>query len=269
MLARMRDDMPGVFLENLSWDEAEPLLQRLRIALLPLGAFTKEHGFHLPLNTDARTAEHFARAVAQRCAVVVLPTLGYGYYPAFLEYPGSISVRASAFRDVLIDIAQSLARHGTRALYVLNTGLSTRVPLAEARAALASDSFLFEYTDWEEAGSAVRAQVETQAAGSHADELETSLLLHIAPELVRLERARPDVHESRGPGGLTRNPDAATGLFSPTGAYGDPTRATPEKGRLLAGAVLAHLVAEIESIERRLAQRPDPAPASTDRPATA
>jgi creatinine amidohydrolase len=242
--------VPGVRLEDLSWDQAEPLLRRMPVALLPLGAFCKEHGLHLPLNTDARTAEHFARALARRLAVVVLPTLGYGYYPAFVEYPGSIHVRAAAFRDVLIDIAGSLARHGTRALYVINTGLSTRVPLAEARAALASESFRFEYTDWEKASEAVRAAVQTQAAGTHADELETSLLLHIAPEVVQLERALPDVHETRGPGGLTRDPQAKTGLFSPTGAYGDPTRATREKGRLLEQAILAHLTAEIEALQK-------------------
>jgi creatinine amidohydrolase len=243
---------PGVRLEDLSWDEAESVLQRVPVAVLPLGAFCKEHGLHLPLNTDARTAEHFARALAQRLRVVVLPTLGYGTYPAFVEYPGSIHVRAAAFRDVLIDIATSLSRHGTRALYVINTGLSTRPPLSEARAAVASESFRFEYTDWEKASESVRAQVQTQAGGTHADELETSLLLHIAPEVVQLERARPDLHESRGPGGLTRDPHAKTGIFSPTGAYGDPTRATREKGRLLEQAILSHLTAEIEELQKSL-----------------
>jgi creatinine amidohydrolase len=243
-------------LEERTWDEAEALLQRVPVALLPLGAFTKEHGLHLPLNTDALTARFFARELARRCRIVVLPVLGYGHYPAFLEYPGSVSVRAPAFRDVVVDIASSLARHGTRALYVLNTGLSTRAPLAEARAVLAGEPFLLAYTDWEQAAGAVRAELETQAAGSHADELETSLLLHIAPEVVHLERARCDIHEARGRGGLTRDPAAGSGVFSPTGAYGDPTRATAEKGRVLADAILAYLLAEIEALQKAAAELP-------------
>lgn len=249
----MASDTPGVLLRHLRWDEAERVLPRLPVAVLPVGAFTKEHGLHLPLDTDARTAEHFAQALAARCAVLVLPVLGYGHYPAFLEYPGSVSIRAAAFRDTVIDIARSLAAHGTRALYVLNTGLSTRPPLGEARAALAAEGFPVEFTDWEAASSAVRAQVQTQERGTHADELETSLLLQIAPDVVRMEHARWDAHESAGPGGLTRIADSGRGLYSPTGAYGDPTRATREKGRLLEGAILQHLIGEIETLQRSLA----------------
>jgi creatinine amidohydrolase len=230
------------------------VLPRLRVAVLPVGAFTKEHGLHLPLDTDARTAEHFASALAARCPVVVLPVLGYGHYPAFLEYPGSISIRATAFRDVVIDVARSLAAHGIRALYVLNTGLSTRPPLGEARDALAAEGFPIEYTDWEAASSAVHDRVRTQERGTHADELETSLLLQIAPDVVRMENARWDAHESAGPGGLTRIAGSGRGLYSPTGAFGDPTRATREKGRLLEAAILEHLVAEIERLQRGLSE---------------
>ena len=85
----------------------------------------------------------------------------------------------------------------------------------------------------------------TQAAGTHADELETSVMLYIAPEIVKLDRAQPDVHPDKGPGGLTRDPNATTGVYSPTGAWGDPTRATREKGRFTPEALVKELAAAI------------------------
>ncbi|MCZ7644233.1 MAG: creatininase family protein [Planctomycetota bacterium] len=235
--------MEGQYLETLTWDEAEAALKRYPVLLLPLGAGCKEHGLHLPLNTDAILAEKLTRRLVERCPVLALPALSYGYYPAFVEYPGSAHVRREAFRDTVVDIAKSFARHGARRFYVLNTGISTNWGLEPARQALAEDGIVMEYTDLHETAREAIASVKQEAAGTHADEIETSKLLYLAPEVVRMERARKDLHAEERPGPLTRDPNKKRGLYSPTGAWGDPTLASAEKGRVVFEAAVEELAA--------------------------
>jgi len=236
----------GSYLEHLTWQQAEPLLKRTRTVVIPLGARLKEHGLHLPLNNDWRLAEYLTRRVLDAVDVVAVPTLQYGYYPAFAEYPGSAGLRLETCRDVVVDVCRSLAAFGPKKYYVLNTGISTLRALEPARGILAGDDLTLRYTDLTTAIAGVEARVRTQEAGTHADEIETSMMLYIAPETVNLRAAQKDVHPDKGPGGLTRNPHAATGVYSPTGTWGDPTLATPEKGRILVEALVEHLVKEVE-----------------------
>ena len=239
--------MKGRYVESLTWIEAESALREGPTLLLPVGARTKEHGPHLPLDTDFRLAEYLAWRIAERCAVLVAPTLGYGFYPAFSEYPGSVSIGFEAFRDTVVDVCRSFAVHGARGCYVLNTGISTLRPLEAARERLAGLGTRMRYTDFERACAAGRARVETQARGTHADEIETSMLLYIAPEVVRLERAQPELAEDLGGAlGLTRDPRAAEGVFSSTGSWGDPTRATRAKGETVVESMVEFLVADVD-----------------------
>jgi creatinine amidohydrolase len=247
--------MQSLRLESLTWPEAEQALHQLPSVLLPIGARTKEHGHHLPLNNDWLIAEYLARRVAESTPVLVLPTVQYGYYPAFLEYPGSVSVRADVFRDTIIDICQSLFGQGARRFYLLNTGISTIAPLEAASAALRDQGARVAFTDIRTAYAGLRRQVETQPAGTHADEIETSMMLHIAPEVVRLDRATRDIHPDRGPGGLHRNPRAETGIHSPTGAYGDPTLATIDKGRILVEGMVDWLIREVTDLSAEHVRR--------------
>jgi len=238
--------MLGCYLDELTWPEAEQALRAYPVVVLPIGARTKEHGLHLPLNNDWRMAEYLAGRVAERARVLILPTLQYGYYPAFLEYPGSVSLSLETMRDTVVQICQSHARHGARRFYGLNTGISTLRALAPAAERLAHDNLAFAYTDLGRAAADVEAQVVTQAAGTHADEVETSMMLYIAPETVRRELAAPDVHPATVPGPLTRRPDPERGIYSPTGAYGDPTAATREKGERIVEAIVDHIVGVLD-----------------------
>jgi creatinine amidohydrolase len=247
--------MPSRYLDTLTWPEAEQALHELPTVLVPVGARTKEHGHHLPLNNDWLIAEYLARRVAEQCSVLVLPTVGYGYYPAFLEYPGSISVRSDAFRDTIIDICQSLKLQGAKRFYVLNTGISTIAPLDAARATLIAQGARFEFTDTRTAYAGLRRAVETQPAGTHADEIETSMMLYIAPEVVRMNLAQRDIHPERGAGGLRRDAKAQSGVYSPSGAYGDPTLATREKGETLVEGMVAYLVGQVKSLSSEHVRR--------------
>jgi creatinine amidohydrolase len=238
----------GVFLEHLTWKQAEPLLRKTDVVLVPLGARLKEHGLHLPLNNDWRLAEYLAARVVDAAPVVAVPTLAYGYYPAFAEYPGSVSLRLETCRDLVVDVCRSLAPFGPKKFYVLNTGISTLRALAPAKTILAGDGLRLEYTDLSTELADAEREVCRQEAGTHADEAETSMMLYIAPETVNLAAAEKDVHPDRGPGGLTRDPNATAGVYSPTGAWGDPTLATREKGRVLVEALVERVLRAVDRL---------------------
>lgn len=80
---------PSVLLADLTWPEAERALKPEAVVVIPLGAQAKEHGLHMQLDADFVMAEYFKTEVMARTSVVVAPTVSYGFYPAFVEYPGS------------------------------------------------------------------------------------------------------------------------------------------------------------------------------------
>ena len=247
---------PGILLENLTWVEAERVLTAETVVVLPLGAQAKEHGPHLLLRNDFILAEYLKNRVRLRSRVVIAPTVNYSFYPAFLEYPGSTSLTQDTARDVVVQICRSLARYGPRRFYVLNTGVSTVRALAPAAEALAAEGILMRFTDLLKTLSPIEKQVSQQEGGTHADEIETSMILYMEPGAVDMSKAVKDYHPS-GKGGLTRDPNGP-GTYSPTGIWGDPTLATREKGKIVVETLVDALAAEIEDL--RAAPVPAPPP---------
>ena len=235
----------GTLLEQLTWVEAEGALSPEAIVVIPIGAAAKEHGPHLPLNNDWTIAEHLKRRVLEVAEVVIAPTIGYHYYPAFVEYPGSVSLRLETARELVIDIARSLAAFGPRRFYALNTGVSTSQALRPAAEALAADRIVLRYTDILAVAADTVRSVQEQDGGTHADEIETSIMLYIAPESVDMSKAVRDFHP--GKGRLTRGP-GGTGVYSPTGIYGVATLATWAKGRAVVEAMVVGILRDIESL---------------------
>lgn len=236
----------AVRLQDLTWLEAQRHLTPDAVVVLPIGAAAKEHGPHLRLDNDRVMAEALAGHVLAHGGehVIVAPTLAYHYYPAFAAYPGSTTLRLETARDLTVDVVMSLAEHGPRRFYALNTGLSTVRALEPAARTLAEAGLVLRWTDLPRALEPAVRRWAKQAGGTHADEVETSIMLHLAPDRVDMSQAVRDYHPGKGP--LTRDA-AQPGILSPTGAYGDPTLATAEKGRhfydALAAAVLADLAA--------------------------
>ncbi len=147
----------------------------------------------------------------------------------------------------MIDICRSLARHGPRRFYVLNTGVSTRRPLEAAAQALADDHILMRFTDIIAASEPAASLVRRQKEGTHADEIETSMMLYIDPESVDMRKATKDFPAGDGP--LT--PEAGRpGGYSPSGIYGDATLATRDKGRRVVEATVQALLKDIEDLRR-------------------
>jgi creatinine amidohydrolase len=232
----------GVKLETLSWPAAERYLARDPVVVLPLGAAAKEHGPHLPLNNDAIIAGWLAAELCRQRPIVVAPLINASFYPAFVDYPGSISLRLETARDLIVDCCNSLARYGPRRFYVLNTGLSTLRVLAAAKSMLDA-GLVFEYLVLDEALRGLPPGLLKQSYGSHADEAETSLMLHIAPGLVDMARAVDDGAE--GEGRLAREP--GRGIWSPSGVYGQASLASAAKGAVIADCLLRHCLRQIDA----------------------
>lgn len=240
-------------LEELTWQEAEQALRPDSLVVIPIGAAAKEHGPHLQLKNDWLMVEYFKRQILEGAnTVVVAPTVNYHYYPAFLEYPGSTSLRLETARDLLVDICRSLSRYGPRKFYALNTGISTIQPLAQTAEILAREKIAFRYCEFRQLTEDVAAKMKEEDGGTHAGEIETSMMLFIAPETVDMTKAVRDYNPS-AEGGLTRDPHGV-GSYSASGIYGDPTLATRKKGELLVEAVTRGILKEIQNFQEMLAR---------------
>jgi creatinine amidohydrolase len=204
----MKHDASEHDVAGLTWDRIGQQLRNGAAAILPIGAGAKEHGFHMPMATDQVFADYFARALAKKIDALIWPTLTYGAYPAFVSYAGSVSLSDEAFQAVVTEIADALVDFGARRVLILNTGLSTIAPV-----------------------------------GSHADEIETSLMMVVAPELVDMAQATPSPFSAKAPAPGALSPDDPTSPnYSPSGSFGDPTLASVDKGWRLLAAILEDMM---------------------------
>jgi len=241
----------GVVLADLTWVEAEKALRPETVVVIPIGAESKEHGPHLKLKTDYIEAEYYKRQILEGAEVVVAPTVNYSFYPAFVEYPGSTTLRLETARDMLVDICRVLAHYGPKRFYALNTGVSTLRALKPAAETLAREGILLRYTNILEVGVEAEKRVRKEEGGTHAEEIETSLMLYIDPASVDMSKAVKDYHPSES-GGLTRDPHKP-GAYSASGIYGDATLATREKGEAVARATVEGMLREIEDLRHAAA----------------
>lgn len=238
----------GILLEDLTWVEAEKVLTPETVVVIPVGAESKEHGPHLKLKNDFDMAEYFKRQVLAQANVVVVPTVNYSYYPAFVEYPGSTTLTLETSRDIFVELCRVLSKYGPTRFYALNTGVSTMRPLGAAAAILNAEGLHFAYTNFLEAGAAAEKAVSKQEGGTHADEIETSMMLYIDPASVDMSKAVKDYHPSEK-GGLTRDPKKL-GAYSASGVYGDATLATREKGEVVTQEILRTMLKDIEKLRQ-------------------
>ena len=250
----METDTHRHFIERMHWDEVARRIDDGAAAILPIGGAAKQHGFHLPLNTDRIQAEWLAGSIAEKIDALVWPTLTYGHYPAFVEYAGSSSLTISTFEALVREIAGQILGGGCRKLLVLNTGISTLAPVDRALARLDGARIRHLWIHEGPRYPRVARQLAEQSHGSHADEMETSLMLAMAPHLVNMTRAEASsALTQETPGALTPS-DPESPNYSRSGSYGDPTRATAAKGEALLAAMLEDLHEQAAAF---IAQGPD------------
>jgi creatinine amidohydrolase len=250
----------GIRLADVTWQQAADVLRADTVVVIPLGAGSKEHGFHLKLGNDAIVSDYLTARVLNASDVVVAPSLQYHYYPAFIEYPGSTSLTLDTARTTTVEAVASLTRFGPRRFYVLNTGVSTARALEPAARVLASQGILLSFTDLAGHLERISAPIRKEKGGTHADEIETSMMLYIDPASVDMSRAVKEYTPSPGPLQLTRRP-GGSGTYSQSGVWGDPTLATREKGRVVVEGLVDAILQDIEVLRR--ATPPPPGPMMT------
>ncbi len=246
--------MKGVWLEDLTWVEAGEKFKAGWPVVIPIGARAKEHGHHLPLKTDYLLGRELGQQVANALPVVVAPVVDFGYYPAFVNYPGSQNLQADTFINVLVDLIGNFIDHGVTRIAVINTGVSTEAPLRIAVRNIYEDRKVRVITtDIRMLGGATRPLMK-QKMGGHGDEHETSMILAIEPKSVKMHLARTDYGNALSePKTVFYVPTVFDGRkdsgpdYSITGVRGDPSLATAEKGRKIIQAMAKELVEGLQA----------------------
>jgi creatinine amidohydrolase len=230
------------------------------VVLAPLGSF-EQHGPHLPLTTDTDIATAIAERVerARPDRVLRLPALWAGHSTHHLAFPGTVSVDQMHYIALITDLCRSLATMGARRVFLLNghggNDVPVRAALREVKSSSGADGVHFVYASyWMLAGASIRALRESEHGGmNHACELETSLMLHLHPERVRMERAVPDGPKfpSRYRRGdlIQGKPIFTVSEFheiSQTGVVGRPDLATSEKGARFLDAIVLDITAFVD-----------------------
>ena len=211
-------------------NEIAAFAERCPFAILPVGSF-EQHGPHLPLDTDNRIAEAMAVETAKRSVGMVLPVMNVGYAWVWRDKPGTLTFHFDTYMSMIRDIAESLSGWGVKALFVLSAHGSNPLPVKQAIREMIYGKYDIAvlnslYCGLEE----MLADCDSRRWHNdiHAEEIETALMLAIAPELVHMDRAAADYPPVPDDYGRS---ELSMGHFMRSGVFGDPTQATAEKGR--------------------------------------
>jgi creatinine amidohydrolase len=197
------------------------------VAVLPVGA-TEQHGAHLPTGTDTLLADHVAEAAAERTGDVVLPALAYGCSLGHTDrWPGTLSLHPATMTAAVVEVGRWTHASGFRKLVIVNGHATNGPPCQSAILQLRHELpdlrprfvSIFDLTP------AIAARYTEDAPDFHANEAETSMLLHLAESQVRPDRAvdEPDRTVDRV---LSYPMPAVTA----SGVVGTPSTASAERG---------------------------------------
>ena len=243
------DTGPTLF-EDQTWPSLARLVEEGEtLCVLPVAA-VEQHGPHLPVSTDAEIASAVCREASARTGVPVLPTLWAGSSQAHTRaWPGTLSLPPRLLVELVVELASWVAASGFKRLLIVNAHVGNAAPLkvavdelrarAEIRAGLLS---------WYELTPEIASQVTSDAVDWHAHAAETSLMLHLRPELVVRESIRDDEDRT---GDLVLSYTVAE--TSREGLTGAPSQASAEAGAALFDAVVEALA---ERFERARTEEP-------------
>ncbi|MHB9026033.1 MAG: creatininase family protein [Armatimonadota bacterium] len=242
------------YFRDQSWPLMQEHIDKQSLLILPVGT-TEEHGPHLPVDTDARIAEAYgerlAAALAPEIPVLLMDTIRYGYSMKIMQqWPGTIVVRSRVFMDYVFDICRTSLDMGFTKLCILDCHGHHGGP---------SNTISRELCDATDKAVAVispgalsrdefdAARKSEQGGAIHACEWETSLLLHLSPEVVDMSKATDEdtmrYHSDFVAGDGFRGRQRvvwSTWYLQPSmsGTYGTPTVATAETGRIIMDAAV-------------------------------
>ena len=247
--------------QDLTTLEFEALDRETTVAVMPLGAI-EQHGPHLPVSTDAVIAEEMAKRglelVPAEVPALLMPTMTVGKSNEHLAYPGTLTVSAKTLMDLWFEVAEGVRRAGlSKVLFINAHGGQPQVMEIVARELRVRHDMLAVSSSWWHMGLPEGlVAAEEVRHGIHGGTVETSIMLHLRPELVQMERAEnfvsvlPETENGnrrlRHVGGVGIGWQAQD--LHPAGVAGDASAATAEIGAQVVGHVtegLAELVAEV------------------------
>jgi creatinine amidohydrolase len=268
--------------DELTWPEINEAVEMGKIPILPTGS-VEQHGHHLPLKVDHLCADAVATEGArlQPDKALVLPPVSYGYVHHVMDFPGSLNIHHEHFIQYCLDITKSLAYHGFKKIIIVNGHGSNHnlVDTVSRRTIVETDASCSFCSWWQllkvdpDFDKQWRESVFPGGC-SHAGELETSMLMHLAPESVRTDKIKSEIAKTNKLGSKYLWTDlfgkGAIGLvewtsqYSDTGVMGEAEKATAEKGRIcfeeasknLAGWIDEYYNMKIEPRTRHQSQEP-------------
>ncbi len=236
------------------WDELTSpevaALNKTTPVVLPIAA-TEQHGPHLPLATDRLIAEHFMGGLEEtlRERVLILPTVAVGCSEHHMDFSGSLTLTPEHFTAQVLDILSAVAAHGFTNLVLFNAhggNLAVGGVILETFGRRHPACQVVMMTWWQLASEALLDISETGPGGvGHACEFETSLMLHLAPHLVRLDALPENGLQptySWAESDMLRR--GAASLYRPfrtmttNGVVGEPRAASAEKGARISDVVI-------------------------------
>ncbi len=249
-----------MILDHMTWPEIDAIDRDGTVAVGCIAA-TEQHSHHLPLATDhiigSAILQRLHEAAADR--VLVLPTVWLGVSSAHMGFAGSLTTSPRHLIDTACDLGESVLRHGFKKVLFVNSHDDNQPALTVAVQDLADrheGATIVAANYWTIAARDLNDLRESPPGGiGHAGELETSIVLAIAPDLVHMDRAEPDGSQpasSFSQGEMLLPPKVTVprpfSAFTTHGGFGDPTLATAEKGERFLDAIVRRLAALCEDI---------------------
>ena len=226
-------------LRNMSWTDFEELRKTAKTIIIPSGA-CDVYGPHNPLGADILVAKKLSEMLAERVNGIVAPCLEVGQSKSLTTFPGTIAISANTLKAVYSEIIDEFVRLGFTRFFIVNNHLHNTQPLTE----VLEDARIAHGIKYGQVGVWQYLPVvtdklgiwETEKPHAHASEAQTSVLLHLYPELVHMEKAvNTPIKPDRWPG-ITKSI-----LYSEqtdSGLLGDGTVATAEKGKIAVDTAL-------------------------------
>ena len=239
------------------WDELTTLdFERIdrNIPVLLVTAATEQHGPHLPLATDRLIGEHFARSLHEKIPddILILPVMSVGCSDHHMDFLGSLTLSHGTFMNQVEDMVRSVIHHGFTNIVLLNShggNQAINQVLVEKLGNAYPGVQIVMVTWWKLGGTELGSLNEGGAMSTgHAGEFETSLMLLIAPHLVRKDAYEKGKHSKTfqwAEGDMLHPPKVALyrsiKKMTSNGVYGDPTYASRAKGSEITELVLENL----------------------------
>jgi creatinine amidohydrolase len=220
--------------------------ERPKVAVLPIGSF-EQHGDYIPLATDTIIACEISTAIADHYPVFLLPPITMSCSHEHSAWPGTVSVSARTLYSLVMDIYESATQGPPSALVLVNAHGGNYILsniVQEANATGKRMGLFPSKEDW--LASREAAHLETSMhEDMHAGEVETSILLHVAPELVA------DGYETADHLATDRRHMLTLGLraYTASGIVGRPSLASADKGKLLIQSLVAGFASTLELFE--------------------